>query len=279
MTPETGHPRAELHELLDDRLDGEARARIERHLDTCPACRLERDTLLRLREGLREAVRATAAPPELADRVRAALDAEDSATPMHGSERRRRSRRAVLTIGAVAASAILFVVLFDGRGSSLPSTVARDFTRYQAGDLTLEVTSSSAEAIQAFFEARVTFAPRVFDLGMMGYTLVGGRLHDLTGRPSALFVYRNGLGRALICQMFPGRTEELSGATELRDQNGIRFHIYRQNGQTLVFWQEAGVVCVLVSDLPAEDVIQLAFTKAMKPNAATGADGITPAAR
>jgi hypothetical protein len=50
----------------------------------------------------------------------------------------------------------------------------------------------------------------------------------------------------------------------MRENNGIRFHVYRKDGLTLVFWQEGTVMCVLASDAPGEEVIQLAFAKAVR---------------
>lgn len=44
----------------------------------------------------------------------------------------------------------------------------------------------------------------------------------------------------------------------------MTFFVYRRGGSTQVFWQEGPTACVLVSDLPTEDVVQLAFAKAMK---------------
>jgi hypothetical protein len=40
--------------------------------------------------------------------------------------------------------------------------------------------------------------------------------------------------------------------------------VYERDGVTSVFWQEGTVVCVLASDLPREEVVQLAYAKAMK---------------
>jgi anti-sigma factor RsiW len=115
-----------------------------------------------------------------------------------------------------------------------------------------------------FSSAGVPIPTRVFDLGMMNYQLVGGRVHQLVSRRSALFVYRGPGNRILLCQMYPGESGELPGGAEMRENNGIRFHVYRKDGLTLVFWQEGTVMCVLASDAPGEEVIQLAFAKAVR---------------
>jgi hypothetical protein len=64
--------------------------------------------------------------------------------------------------------------------------------------------------------------------------------------------------------MYRGRTAELPYTAERRVHDGIGFLVYRRDGVTLVFWQEGEVVCVLASDVAPEEVVALAFAKAMK---------------
>jgi hypothetical protein len=49
------------------------------------------------------------------------------------------------------------------------------------------------------------------------------------------------------------------------ENKGIGFHICQKDGLSAVFWQEGAIVCVLISDVEPEAVVQLAFAKAM-PN-------------
>lgn len=67
-----------------------------------------------------------------------------------------------------------------------------------------------------------------------------------------------------MCQMYEAGVGELPRGAELREHDGIPFSIYRKDGRTLVFWPEGGVICVLISDIAPEEVVQLAFAKAMK---------------
>ncbi|MGH9936104.1 MAG: hypothetical protein ACREAM_07650, partial [Blastocatellia bacterium] len=150
--------------------------------------------------------------------------------------------------------------------AALPSAVARDYQNYRAEKLPLTLETGDVKELERFFSARgIAFDTRVFDLGMMNYHLVGGRVHQLIERQSALFVYRGKDRRILICQMYPGRAPELplAGAV-LRENNGIHFYIYRFDGLTLAFWQEGAITCVLTSDGDSEEVVQLAFAKAVK---------------
>jgi anti-sigma factor RsiW len=131
--------------------------------------------------------------------------------------------------------------------------------------LPLALRTSDGAAVEALFaSAGLPFTTRVFDLGMMRYQLQGGLVHRLHGRPSALYVYRSLEGVAVVCQMFPGRLAELPRTADVREHDGIAFHVYRVEGVTLVFWQEGGVVCVLASDAESEAVIRLAYAKAVR---------------
>ncbi len=98
----------------------------------------------------------------------------------------------------------------------------------------------------------------------MGYRLVGGRVHDLRGRTSAFFVYEGPGKRIAVCQMFEGSISDLPTGATVREQGGIVMRAYRVGGTTMAFWQEGNVVCVLASDLAVEDLMRLAFLKAMK---------------
>ena len=119
--------------------------------------------------------------------------------------------------------------------------------------------------MEAYFARNgIAFQTRVFDLGMMNYRLAGGRVNHLDGRLSALFAYSGPGGQKLVCQMYEGKISELPPTDDVRQHNGITFYVHRSERRTIVFWQEGDVVCVLVSDVPPEDVVQLAFAKAVR---------------
>jgi anti-sigma factor RsiW len=204
-------------------------------------------------------------PEDIAVSIRMALDREDghqrefvSSGPVAPS----RWKPILTTVLLAGAALTLLIVYF--RGPDLPAAVTEAHEKYLNGEITLDIEDGRAESVDAFLAERLPFPPRVFDLGMMQYTLLGGRVHTLAGRPSAFFVYRRAGGGIVICQMYQGSVDELPAGAERREHNGIPFHIYRRGARTVVFWQEGHVTCVLVSDIAAEDVIQLAFAKAMR---------------
>ena len=282
MLPVTRHFKEEIQELLDDRLKTEARLEVEQHLELCEECRKEFEALRWTKRFCQRQFAPEGAATKLEENILAALDFEDRFSHVNTASSPagwHRHRRAILAyssvlVAGIALSLLYFILQaphqkapeFGAESASLPSAVAQDYRNYQAGNLPLTLQTGQVKELEQFFSARgVGFDARVFDLGMMSYRLVGGRVHQLIGRQSALFVYRGKDNQILICQMYPGQATELPAAgAVLRENNGIRFHIYSVNRLTVAFWQEGTITCVLTSDIDPEELIQLAFAKALK---------------
>jgi anti-sigma factor RsiW len=263
MTSPTEHVRDEIQDLLDGRLEASARERVEAHLAGCDSCERERRALARVRESL-HSLRRTEVPADFREAVSAVLDREDARAATSRTSRSRLPRPALL---AAAAAVILLgaLAVFLARPKPLPERVARDYSDFRAGRLRLQLETGDAAALNKFFaDGGVRFRTRVLDLGMMGYRLAGGSV--LGGRRKrAFFVYRGEGGRLLACQMYEGDLRALRHPPEVRQRSDFTFLVFRESDQTQVFWQEGDVVCVLASDMPSEEIVQLALAKAMKP--------------
>ena len=264
MTDTTNHLGTTLQDFLDGRLAAAPRSDVEAHLGRCPQCRRQLEALRWVRDVALKQLPGEDVPPALAGRVAAALDAahersRPAASLSHGW------RRKWAVAGVLLAAAALALLLVSPPSANLVDAVARDFAEYSDDRLALDLRSSDGAAVESLFaRGGIGFPTRVFDLGMMQYSLTGGRIHRLRDRPSALFVYRGSAGRDLVCQMYEGWLGDLPRTDDVREHNGITFRVYRTNGLTLVFWQEGAVVCVLASDADTEAVIQLAYAKAVK---------------
>ena len=274
MTAPTFHPTDALQELLDGRLDTERRATVESHLAECARCRRDIELLHAVRDGVKAAhaeASGRADGAAFGARVRAVLDREDS-TRMAPPSSDRTARRSVLSLVA-AAAAILIAVLFAVRWMKPPvSTPAVDLVAdalsaiaaVHQGTLVLDRVTERPDELETFFaQHAIGFRVRVFDLAMMGWRVIGGRVHRIGNHDSALYVYRDGREHLLVCQMFLGRLDELPPGSERFVRGTIPFAVHERNGITAVFWAEANVLCLLVSDLPRDAVIALATAKAM----------------
>ena len=256
------HFHEELDALLDGCLEEDARAEVEAHIAACEECRRVFEAL-RWTKGFAAArFAAPDAPADLRGKILRSLRADTIAEVLPSPPRRVWSRPLALAAGILIAAVLAGVFVF-GR-PALPAQVAHDFHAYRSQEITLDLATDDVKQMEEFFTAHgMPFTPRVFDLGMMNYRLVGGRVHRLAAQPSALFVYRGPSGEELLCQMFPGEVTRLPAGAERRENKGIEFFTYRKDGTTAVFWQEGAIVCALVSNIEPENVVQLAFAKAM----------------
>ena len=276
MTAPTLHPTDALQELLDGRLDALRRTTVESHLAECVRCRRDVEILRATRDGVRAAhPEAPALSNDLAfeARMRAVLNTEDIARIASPSSV-RPARRSVLLLFAAAAAiliAVLFVVRWMRPPVSTPTVdivtdAVSELAAARDGTLVLDRVTQRPDELEVFFAGHpIGFPVRVLDLAMMGWRVTGGRVHRIGDHASALYVYRDGRDHLLICQMFLGRLDELPASAERFSRGQIPFSVHERNGITAVFWAEANVVCVLVSDLPRDAVIALATAKAMAP--------------
>lgn len=257
------HFKDEIQDLLDNRLDAPMRAEVERHLESCSECRREFEALRWTKLLAAKRFAAKEAPSGLRQNILRTLKADAG----RSSSRTQKLKPILAWAAALVALGILTFILIP-KQPNLPEVIARDFREYQSQKLTLELNTANGKQMEAFFATHgVSFNTRVFDLGMMNYGLVGGRVQDLRGQPTALFVYRGPDNQVLLCRMYAGTVSELPVGSVERENRGIKFHVYQAKGITMVFWQEGRVVCVLSSDIPTENVVQLAFAKAMLPGA------------
>jgi anti-sigma factor RsiW len=268
MADPANHPSELLQDAIDGRLDPSQRAALEAHLATCDRCRREMTALRWTKTQLAATVPGVDPSVDFAGQLRRTLDEEDrQSSGTTGQLPTRSARRSSVAYWLAAAAAVIALVWIANRSEvpSAPAQAAADFRAFSSGSTPLEVRTADPATLEARLRAAgLPFAARVFDFGMMKYSLTGGGLHRFLGRPSALFAYRSADGRGVVCQMYQGQVTELPPAIERRRQNDIDFLVYREGKLTVVFWQEGDVLCVLVADGDAEAAIRLAYGKAVK---------------
>ncbi len=260
MTNSSHHPGDDLQLLLDGELPEVRRSEIERHLARCPECRRELAALERMRAVIRAARTDPPLPLALDDRLARALD-----TAVRDERPPARTARRLLPVGLAAAAVLLLYLLWPRDRPDFVGAAASDFGAFRSATLALELVTEDPIALQSFFDRdEAAVRARVFDFGMMGYRLAGGRVLRFAGRDAVLFAYHGAEGRDLLCIMYRGEAGELPPGAVVHDREGIRFTAYQRAGVTLVFWQEGAVMCVLAANLPPEEAVQLAAAKARR---------------
>jgi anti-sigma factor RsiW len=166
------------------------------------------------------------------------------------------------TMAVLAGLILTALIVQQLRRPDLPSVFARDYMTYVAGDLPLDHRTADPRELAAWLEPRVGFPVRVHDFRSRGYSLRGGRVYDLRGRPAALVGHQSDLREHLVCLTFRGTLAELPATSDVRERGGTRFHIHRKASQVLVVWQRGEMVELVDATLPAEQVVKLAFVMA-----------------
>jgi anti-sigma factor RsiW len=277
VTPhdESLHTVERLQDWLDGRLSTAEASALQTHAWHCAVCASQAARLVVGRSAAREMWVDRPLPEGFDAELAVLLDRE--AETEHGADSAAPPRRPLSpprlsvwkAVAALAAAAALVLgVWFGLRGPAqpdLPALAAADYAAVTGGVLPLGLVTSQPAQLEAHFGAAGAPRVRVLDLAMMGFVLEGGRAHTLGGRSSALYVYRTGSGGRLLCEMYEGTLAQLPPTEDVRQNGPFTFRVYTRGALTLVFWQEGDIVCVLVSDLPAAEVVQLAMAKAMLP--------------
>jgi anti-sigma factor RsiW len=192
MTPETA--RILLHAYLDGELDLAAALDFEEQLKASPALQQELAYLSALQSSLQSRATRFTTPPNLVDRLLAAdpglMQRGEIAAPISSWWR-------PLAIGTtIAAVLLLFLsvgLIFrspDKRAVQLQEIVGAHVRSLMADHLT-DLASSDRHSVRPWLSSRLDFAPPVHDLASEGFSLAGGRLDYLGGKPSAAVVYRH----------------------------------------------------------------------------------------
>jgi anti-sigma factor RsiW len=227
-----------LHALIDDELDAGHARDVEAHAAQCARCAAQLVAYRDLRQSLQGGNLRHSAPASLRRSI-------DRAVPSPVVTNRRTLLKGFaaggLVSAAAAASVALVIVREDHDKRILGEAISAHLRSLQADHLT-DVLSSDQHTVKPWFNGRIDLAPPVIDLTARGFTLVGGRLDYIDGKPVAAIVYRR---RVHIINLFvaQGMGPTLP-APKVETVQG--FNIRR--------WTDQGLNLLAVSDLNLEEL-------------------------
>ena len=246
MTPENA--RRLLNAYVDGELDAASTMELETQIRESPALQQEFERLSDLQSLVRNRASRFDAPSHLARRVFAALPEASPTRTLKTVPSWWRS----LAMGATMATvALLFWTIVPTFNRLDPDTGTREevlaaHVRSLMADHLTDLTSDERHTVKPWLSTRLDFAPPVGDLAGEGFSLVGGRLDYLGGRPVAALVYRY---RQHIINVFVWPSSKSPGVPvqnwTLRGYNVARF-----DARGMSFWA--------VSDLNSKDLQKLA---------------------
>jgi len=246
----------EIRGLIEADTDGELdlvrHLELAAHLRACPECARHAEAVRARRDALRQSLPRFTAPPQLAGRIRASLQAEGAPAPATSALPRRPLLFSPIWNVAGLAASLAFAVLVGfswgnarARANLLVDEAVADHVRsLQAAHLT-DVVSTDQHTVKPWFAGKLDFAPPVADLAAAGFPLGGGRLEHLAGRPAAALVFHR---RQHAINLFVWPAD--SGAVSAR-QSGC-------DGYNTVSWSQGGMNFLAVSEIPAGELSQFA---------------------
>jgi anti-sigma factor RsiW len=236
-----------VHALIDGELDASHARDVEAHTASCARCAAELAAAQGLRQALHGNDLAHAAPPSLRRSI-------DRAVPSPAVI----SRRAVLkgfamgsVVSAAAAVGIGFVIIGADRDSGIMGEAVSAHLRSLQADHLTDVLSSDRHSVKPWFNGRIGLAPPVIDLTAQGFTLLGGRLDFIDGKPVAALVYRR---RVHVINLFvmQGMGATLGSALPSPKLDVIQ-------GFNILRWTDQGLNLLAISDLAQDELEEFAM--------------------
>jgi anti-sigma factor RsiW len=229
-----------LHALVDGELDAGHSREVEAHLANCPGCAAQLRDYRVMRQGLSGPALRHQAPAALRARIESALPVRRAAAvPSRRSLLKGMAMGSVLS-GALAASLVVFVVRKEEDQRILGDVVSAHLRSLQ-GDHLIDVQSTDQHTVKPWFNGRLDVAPPVIDLTAQGFTLIGGRLDYIDGRPVAAVIYKR---RAHVINLFVAQVMGPERRATIEQVQG--FNIWRWTRSDLGLWA--------VSDLNADEL-------------------------
>lgn len=233
-----------LHALLDGELDAGHSRDVEAHIAGCPGCTAELAQFREMRRVMSGATLSFAASASLRSRI-------DAMVPTPATRPAAPSRRSLLkgfafgsALSAATAASVLFVVVrSEDDQRVLGDVVSAHLRSLQAEHLT-DVLSTDQHTVKPWFNGKLAVAPPVADLTAQGFTLLGGRLDYIDGKPVAAIVYRR---RVHVINLFVAQAGSLEHAAP-RNEIVQGFNIRR--------WNEQGLRFIATSDINSEELAE-----------------------
>ena len=228
-----------LHGLIDNEIEP---GPVEAHLDHCPRCAAQLADYRAMREAMLGARLRVSAPPWLRASVTRRLSPPRRAIATVPTYRRLFSRFAFAPVLSAAAAALfMFAVLGPREDEALVSDVVSAHMRSLEANRLTDIKTDDRGAVKPWLSGRLGAAPPIPDLKAQGFTLVGGRIDYVLGKPVAAIAYRRD---DHIINLFVAQ-----GAGAERDPR-----VKSVQGLNVELWSERGLNLCVVGDVSADEL-------------------------
>ena len=152
---------------------------------------------------------------------------------------------------------ILFLILPPSQAISLTALQIR--AKIDRGEVSLREATNTDE-LHDWLRRAVDgkFGPLRYDFSPLGLKPIGGTVQEVKGRQILVAFFR-GNGLSITCFTFLGTEEDApkNAAVFFDPETKIRFYSFSRDGFHAVLHREDNVICMLVSNMPPEELLSL----------------------
>jgi anti-sigma factor RsiW len=250
--------------LADNELSDRERSSIEGHLRDCPRCQRAYEWHQSLNSEIRTVSANVVAPIDLRQRI-----VSDQRTMPKEAESSNGGSKLILRLQPFLrpafASALLVILLISifflmQRPSQPISLTALQIrAKIDEGEISLQEATNTDE-LHDWLRHAVDgkFGPLGYDFSPLGVKPIGGTVREVKGRQILVAVFK-GNGLSITCFTFLGTEEDApKNATVFFDPDKrMRFYSFSRDGVQAVLHREDNVICILVSNMPPEELLSL----------------------
>ena len=261
--------------LVDGELTADEQSIIEAHLSACSDCTRQYGLEKSLKAQTRMAASKIVAPELLRQAIERQLASPGRApAPVKGSFFTRWFENPLVRpVFAAALLLMLFVPLYYTLKPGTNVAVAafpihQEVNRGDQYKKMAPVTDMAAFKAQLVAAGAGKFGPMGYDLSMMRIYPVAGFIRQLDGRYAIVTVYQ-GTGPAVTCITMLGSEDDAPRGSKLfhDSEKKLNFYSFASNGVNGVLHQEGDVICIMLSDMPPADLLELVRAKAHSTSA------------
>jgi anti-sigma factor RsiW len=231
-----------LHGLIDGELDMASVRDVEAHVAGCDHCATELRQFREMRHAMTGADLRFTAPAALRSRIEAMISVPVARAPQPSRRVLLRGFAFGTALSAAAAASVMFFVTRSGENERLLGDVVSAHQRSLQAEHLADVRSADQQVVRPWFSGKLAVAPPVIDLAAQGFTLVGGRLDTIDGKPVAAIVYRRG---DHIINLFVGVAANADHTAALGEA---------VQGFNTQRWNDRGFRFIAISDVGADEL-------------------------
>lgn len=249
----------QIYAFLDGALPSPRRARVQRHIASCSACRMQAASIRRIEDQFRTALRTDQPmPPGLWARMHSGLIA-DAGPPTEGVGL-RLSRPWIMwpallfALVATTAAIVGFTRFSKDSQARLIEVPVHELQTFVDSHRAFDVVTQDPATLRGWFLDKVDFAPPL-PAPVAGLELVGGRLCYLLERRVVSYMYR---ADERFVSLYIMEVDDLNPPPgEAARVGGRQVAVLTVGDYTNVIWQDGGLLYSLVAALPQERLLEI----------------------